>query len=163
MIGQSHTNESNFKLGRCTLIEPSGPKTEGKIPKLLPDANIVGFHQGRPRLEHSEPGYESIDTQNCLESVEDLISIAKSGEQQQQQQLQVDHVEPFELHAKSFRHALNSHLSFAIASSLIAVGILWLASYPQMMISIAGYLIGTILTYLISLHGYYAASSPGRG
>lgn len=157
MIDHSHANETNFELGRCTVVEPSGPKSEAKIPVLLPDANTAGFQKGRSRLEHSEPGYESIDTQNCLESVEDLVAIARSGEQPEVQVVLVDSIE---LHSKSFRHALNSHLSFAIASSPIAIGILWFASYPQMMMSIAGYLVGTILTYLIAMHGYCSAPTP---
>lgn len=108
-------------------------------------------------MEHSEPYPSAINTQNCLESVEDLVAMARSDEQQQSQ---VDKVDPFGLHSKSFRRALKSHLSLATFSSFIAVGILWIASFPQMMLSLAGYLIGTVLTYLVAMHGYGTAPPP---
>ena len=159
MIDQTRTKETCFELGSCAVIELSGSSPEATIVITVPAPNTDETSGARPGVESSESYHRPIYTQNCLDPVEDLLATARISELLE---IKVDQIDPFELHSKSFMRALNSHVYLAIVSSLLAVGLLWLVSFPQIMMSIAGYLIGTFFTYLIAIHGYCGAPSPSQ-
>lgn len=53
-----------------------------------------------------------------------------------------------------FNRSLHAHLAIGIVSSIVAIALFGMASYRIGIVFSAGYAMGTVITYLISLHSY---------